>query len=221
MNKLDKTAYFTDRTITKIAKALYAQLDSKIDLHKNQFHPEKSCLLILDMQKFFLSENSHAFVPSGNPLIAPIKSLVEKYIKNNLPIIVTQHINTKSNAKQMDYWWRDIITIDNKLSELIPDIEQMNSELIIKSQYDAFFNTNLDKILNKKNITQIIITGVMTHLCCETTARSAFVRGYTVFFPIDGTATYNLDFHSASLTNLAHGFANIVLINNLLQFFDE
>jgi isochorismate hydrolase len=60
----------------------------------------------------------------------------------------------------------------------------------------------------------------MTHLCCETTARSAFVQGYNVFFPIDGTATYNEEFHFATLTNLAHGFANIVLIENLLHTFN-
>lgn len=221
MNKLFKNAYFTDRTIEHVAKSLHAQLDSKIDLHKDQFHPEKSCLLILDMQKFFHAVDSHAFIPSTNALIAPIKSLADKYIKNNLPIIVTKHINTETDAKQMDYWWRDILAVDNELSKLIPDIEQINSELIIKSQYDAFFNTNLDEILKKKKVAQVIITGVMTHLCCETTARSAFVRGYNVFFPIDGTATYNLDFHSATLTNLAHGFANIVFIKKLLQSFDE
>jgi isochorismate hydrolase len=56
----------------------------------------------------------------------------------------------------------------------------------------------------------------MTHLCCETSARSAFMRGFEVFFPIDGTATYNRDFHLATLRNLAHGFATMTTVRELL-----
>lgn len=55
----------------------------------------------------------------------------------------------------------------------------------------------------------------MTHLCCETTARSAFIRGFDVFFTIDGTATYNEDFHFGTLYNLAHGFAVPLLIDEI------
>jgi isochorismate hydrolase len=57
----------------------------------------------------------------------------------------------------------------------------------------------------------------MTHLCCETTARSAFVRGFEVFFTIDGTATYNQGFHLGTLVNLSHGFATPVLASEILS----
>ena len=146
--------------------------------------------------------------------------MVNLYINNNLPIITTKHINTNTNAKQMEYWWRDILTEDSELSQIVAEFNFPQAELIIKSQYDAFYNTNLNDLLQKSKIEQVIITGVMTHLCCETTARTAFVRGYNVFFPIDGTATYNEEFHNATLTNLAHGFANITLIENLKQAFN-
>jgi isochorismate hydrolase len=56
----------------------------------------------------------------------------------------------------------------------------------------------------------------MAHLCCETTARSAFTRGFEVFFLVDGTASYNRDFHQASLLNLAHGFATLLLTGEAL-----
>ena len=66
-----------------------------------------------------------------------------------------------------------------------------------------------------QQVTDVVITGVMTHLCCETTARSAFVRGYRVWFPVDGTATFNLDFHLGTLRALAHGFASIPLVRDV------
>ena len=56
----------------------------------------------------------------------------------------------------------------------------------------------------------------MTHLCCETTARVAFTRGYEVFFSIDGTATYNRKFHLGSLVNLAHGVAVPMLVDEII-----
>jgi bifunctional isochorismate lyase / aryl carrier protein len=60
----------------------------------------------------------------------------------------------------------------------------------------------------------------MTHLCCETTARSAFMRGFEVFFTMDGTATYNEQLHRASLLTLSHGFALPVLMDELLRLME-
>lgn len=56
----------------------------------------------------------------------------------------------------------------------------------------------------------MIVTGVMTNLCCETNAREAFVRGFRVFFSTDATATSSEDLHVATLKNMAYGFAYLV-----------
>ena len=217
---MQKTKYFTESLISKKAESIYQKLNKKFELHNAQLIPQKVALLILDMQKFFHDNKSHAFIPSAKAIIKPIISLANLFIINNLPIITTKHINTKENAKQMDNLWRDILTEGSEFSQLITEFDIPQAELIIKPQYDAFYNTNLNRILKKNKVEQVIITGVMTHLCCETTSRSAFVRGYNVFFPIDGTATYNEEFQFATLTNLAHGFANIVLIEHLIQAFN-
>ncbi len=88
-------------------------------------------------------------------------------------------------------------------------------EVLIKSQYDAFYHSELTAVLNTYGIDQLVIGGVMTHLCCETSARAAFVRGFEVFFLVDGTATYNREYHQASLQNLAHGFAVLTMTEDL------
>jgi isochorismate hydrolase len=61
----------------------------------------------------------------------------------------------------------------------------------------------------------------MTHLCCETTARSAFIQGYVVFFVVDGTATYTESFHRGSLLSLSHGFAVPILVDEILGAFKD
>ena len=61
-----------------------------------------------------------------------------------------------------------------------------------------------------------MICGVMTHLCCETTARDAFMRGFDVYFVMDATATCNEELHLSSLLTLSHGFAVMVETEEVL-----
>ena len=191
------------------------KLEKRIKSHRINFIPEQSALLILDMQRYFLEKSSHAYIPSVLTIIEKIKSLTIAFNEKNLPIILTRHLNSKEDAKLMALWWKDLITEKDDLSEIIPELNLPNSIVIKKTQYDGFYQTPLEDILREKGITQIVITGVMSHLCCETTARSAFVRGFTVFFPVDGTATYNEDFHWATFLNLSHGFVIPLLIEEL------
>lgn len=183
----------------------------------SNFKPHKSILLILDMQSYFLESTSHAFIPSAQAIVPGLKSLAKTYFTNDLPVIFTQHLNTPQDAGSMATWWQDLITVENPLSAIAPAFDFSNRYVLRKSQYDAFHKTSLEDKLHHRGVTQVVITGVMTHLCCETTARSAFVRGFEVFFVVDGTATYNEEHHLATLFNLAHGFATPVLVSEILD----
>lgn len=184
--------------------------------HAIRFIPEHSALLIVDMQKYFLKDSSHAYIPSAQAIIPKIKELIKVYSTRGLPIIFTQHLNSTQNAKLLAKWWNDLITEENPLSEITDELDTSSGIVLKKTQYDAFYETALEDILRKKGVTQVVICGVMAHLCCETTARSAFVRGFEVFFTIDGTATQNEKFHLATLLNLSHGFATTVLAKEIL-----
>lgn len=114
-------------------------------------------------------------------------------------------------------WWGDIITKDNDHYCLTDELYFQDAPIIKKTQYDAFYKTELNKLLKKYKVKQLVITGVMTNLCCETTARRAFVEGYEVIFVIDGTATQNEIMHRATLLNLSYGFAIPVLTEDLIK----
>lgn len=212
-----KTSYFTSETIDNKSWEMLKKLREYGKKHTITFMPAHLALLILDMQKYFLDETSHAFIPSALAIIPGIKRLARIFSEMNLPVILTRHLNTDNDANLMAQWWKDMITEKDELSEIIPDLDFPGSIIIKKTQYDGFYRTSLENILREKGVTQLVITGVMSHLCCETTARSAFVRGFTVFFPVDGTATYNEDFHCSTLINLSHGFAIPVLMGDLYE----
>lgn len=89
-----------------------------------------------------------------------------------------------------------------------------------KRTYDALHGTRLSSLL-EEGIRAVIIGGVMTELCCETTARSAFVKGYDVFFLSDGTGTDDKSHHDATLRALEFGFATIVECEEVADNIDH
>lgn len=116
-------------------------------------------------------------------------------------------VNSYASLKEM--------ICNGKSSQLIEIVN--NIYILKKYAYDAFYKTELEKFLKEKEIKDIVASGVMTHLCCETTIRSAFIRGFNVYFPIDATATYNKKFHLATFYNLSHGFSIPVLSEEIIK----
>ena len=84
-------------------------------------------------------------------------------------------------------------------------------------RYSAFYKTDLEQYLMSIGIKNVIIGGVMTNLCCETTARDAFVRDFRVFFLVDGTATVSKTYHFTTLRNLAYGFAYLKRCEEVIE----
>ncbi len=82
-----------------------------------------------------------------------------------------------------------------------------------KRTYDAFHLTPLQGALEARGVRALVIGGVMTELCCETTARVAFCRGYDVFFLADGTGTDAASHHQAAIRALKFGFATVVEVD--------
>jgi isochorismate hydrolase len=182
--------------------------------------PADSALLVIDMQRYFVDEKSHAFIPSAAAIIPGLLRLIDKYRERNRPVFFTRHLNDNPDTGVMDKWWGELINSDDPLSVIDERFPAKDDEVIEKTQYEAFHNTDLEGRLRNHNVSQVVVCGVMTHLCCESTARAAFMRGYEVFFPVDGTATYNEDFHRATLLNLSHGFAEMVLVDELIKACD-
>lgn len=211
-----KEPYFTFESIDRRSREMLGQLEEFRQRHRVALLPETLALLVLDMQRYFLDKTSHAYVPSAEAIVPRIEELLAAFSRRGLLVAFTRHLNSAEDAGRLAQWWQELITGENPLSELTPELEARAGVVIQKSQYDAFYKTRLEEVLKARGVGQLVICGVMAHLCCETTARSAFVRGFEVLFTIDGTATYNEGFHRATLLNLAHGFAYPVLVEEVL-----
>ena len=89
--------------------------------------------------------------------------------------------------------------------------------MVRKTTYDAFLNTELEDILGSAGVDQVLVTGVLTHMCCETTARSAFCRGFEVYVAADATASSREELHLGSLVSMADSVAVIVGSEEVLE----
>ncbi len=165
-----------------------------------------SALLVIDMQNVFVSQDSHSFLPAGQVVSKNINQLVEVFNEHGAKIIYTRHVQEEGDEGVMGEWWGDIIR-EGKTAELWEGVE-VKGEVITKPRYSAFHRTDLDEIL--KNIENVFITGVLTDICCETTARHAFIKDHRVFFLADATATTSEEIHLSSLKSLCPGFAEIL-----------
>lgn len=185
---------------------------------RHPFTPDLSALLVIDMQRFFMDESSHAFVTDA-PLVAEnIKKLIESYRSRGLPVIFTRHALLDDEPPGiMGTWWSDNLRASDPQSEIVDDLLPLPDEKVVrKTRYSAFLGTDLEHLLRSKDIERLVITGVMTHLCCESTARDAFMRDFEVFFVMDGTASSDDDLHESSLRCLTDGFVIPVTTEEVL-----
>ncbi len=186
---------------------------------KNAFSLRKSdcALIIIDMQKHFCTKQGRMCVPGTDGLIARLEKLIRVFRAEKRPIIFTRHIDALDKDNLMLRWWGDAIYEDDPLSEIVDIFGVSVHETIKKTQYDAFINTDLESRLKQNNIRQLVIAGVLTNICCESTARSAFMRGYEVYFCTDGTATYKKEMQEGTLVNLKYGFATLMTVEEIIK----
>jgi len=206
--------YFTSATIHAAAQAMARELP--VNRRAGAFSPADAALLVIDMQRYFLDAGSRAFLPAAPAIIPPVNALIAAFKKAARPVCFTRHGNDLQGGGPMAAWWRESLGRDHPLGQIDAALDTAGLPVIEKTQYDAFFNTDLESRLRQSHARQLVISGVATHLCCESTARSAFVRGFAVFMAIDGTATWNRELHFASLRGLAHGCAVPLMSSDLI-----
>jgi nicotinamidase-related amidase len=172
----------------------------------------KIALLVVDMQCYF----SRII----RPIVNQVESLISLFHENKLPVLFTQHghQNPKEDAGMMAEWWDDHIIEGSKNWEIDPRLPKKASDTILrKRRYNAFHGTRLDSVLKKKKVSTIFICGIMTNVCCETTAREAFCKDYRVVFVQDATNAASRRMHDAAILNLGYAFAYIVSATEVLK----
>lgn len=93
--------------------------------------------------------------------------------------------------------------------------------VVTKHRYSAFLRTDLETVLRTAGIRTVVLAGVATNVCVETTARDAFMRDFYVVLCSDGTAAYSNTEHEATLTTIDHFFGQVASIAEITTAWDH
>jgi nicotinamidase-related amidase len=182
----------------------------------------KTALLLIDIQ--------NDYFPGGNgELKNPLESanaargLLDFFRQCELPTVHIQHIAIKPNARTFLPGTRG-----SELHECI--LPRKGETIIIKHFANSFRETNLQEYLSKHGIEQLIVCGMMTHMCVDATVRAAVDLHYQVIVASDACATKNLSFGETSIpaehvhaTMLATftSFAQVMNVDEVLKLMSK
>ncbi len=211
--------YVTPESIAQQAQ-LWLEKIASFNRHGMRLVPDKAALLVIDMQLFFLDPASPTFTCGGLAILPTVRRLVSAFRERKRPVIFTKHVHHPQglDAGIMRWWWQGMCQEGSPESEIHDAVAPLPDEkVILKHRYSSFYNTDLETVLRCLKVEDLVVSGIMTNLCCESTARDAYYRDYRVFFLADGTGSINEEMHRASLLNLAFGFAFVTTADEILS----
>ena len=189
--------------------------------------PATTALINVDMQCCFV-EGSPLAAPGGPALVSRINRLIStcratgSLVAHTRVWMAGDGSNLGVMAELVPPFIIDLYTEGAPTAELHPALDVAPSDLIVnKPRYGAFHGTDLAEQLRSRGIDSVIISGIATNICCETTAREAAQRDFRVVFLSDGTATKEMngvapaDLQRATLASLGMVFAQIATIGEV------
>ncbi|AQR94718.1 cysteine hydrolase family protein [Clostridium saccharoperbutylacetonicum] len=176
----------------------------------------KKALLVIDVQNEYFTGKLKVTYPSNS--LDNILKVMDYAKENNMITIIVQHTGSDGNTfiRKSNEW------------DIHPKILEKSYDYIIeKTKPSSFYKTNLEEILIKEDIDEVIISGYMTQMCCDTTARDAFHKGYNVKFLSDATGTIDVsndigtisskDLHKATLIAQSLGFSKVISSEDFMK----
>ena len=141
---------------------------------------KKFAVLTNDLQYAAMNKHPERIEAVRNFLPSQI-SFLNKVRELSVPVIHLQLIKDDNEQN-----WHDRLFIKGAEGARIIDEVLDASDIIVEKPKDSgFFHTKLDDILKELNISTVIITGMQTQICVQTTAADAYFRGYKVIVPSD------------------------------------
>jgi len=189
--------------------------------------PQRMALINVDMQNCFV-HGSPIAAPDGLALLERINQLAAVCRAAGIPVIHTSHVLRPDGSNmgvlaEIEPVKGGIINKGSESAALHKDLVVDPQDILLeKPRFGAFYGTDLDMILRTRGIDTVIIAGIATNVCCETTAREAMVRDFRVFFLSDGTTTFGMgdvsgaELQKATLATLGMVFAHILTLDEMI-----
>jgi ureidoacrylate peracid hydrolase len=195
------------------------------------FDGPRTALLVVDMQNYFMTEPYQAACPVAQKIVLNVNRLAKAIRKVGGKVIWIQNLAPWESEKSWSAI-KEMYTPDKAKArwesmqhnahgfQLWPELDlHVEDERVIKRRYSAFIqgSSNIENVLKDNGIETIIVTGVATNACCESTARDAMMLNYRSLMVSDGCAAATDEEHAATLENFYLFFGDVQSTNQISE----
>lgn len=187
-------------------------------------------LIVVDMQNGFCDPQGHRSRiglghESDAAVVKPIRRLLEAARHARVPVFFTKFALKAdySDAGLLLEKWPELREAEALVSgtwgvEIVPELQPLEGENVIeKTRHSAFFGTDLETCLRAAEVDTLIVCGVTTNICVESTVRDAFCRDFRVIVPADGTSAPTREMHERGLLNVSFAFGAVTSVSDLVE----
>ncbi len=195
----------------------------------------KTALIVVDMQYYFMGEGQPSECPVAREIVPNVNRLAEA-VRRNGGLVVW--IQTVSGPESLDFWsvYYERMTPEKSQArvegmspggsgyDLWHDLDvQDGDEIVNKTRYSAFIegSSNLEEVLRARGIDTILIDGVSTCTCCESTARDGMMLNFRTMMISDGCAAPDDYLHNATLNNFYLQFGDVQDTDEVIALLDK
>jgi ureidoacrylate peracid hydrolase len=199
---------------------------------QERWDPRWAALIVVDVQNDFASPKGAAAergedVSESIAMVPRLVRLIDEARRVGLTIIYVQTFHgewtdtpswiyresqkKKLNSCREGTWG----------AEFYDGIKPLASErIVVKHRYSAFINTDMNTVLRAKGIESVLVTGIATNVCVETTARDAYMFDYYVTMVGDCAAAYDQKSHEGTLENMRRHFGLVADSNEIIKTWE-
>jgi ureidoacrylate peracid hydrolase len=215
MNWFDVPDSITARVVARRGTAHpFAQLD-----------PRRCALVVVDLQNGFMDESvGHAVCPMARDIVPNVNALARVVRQTGGGVFWIQNTHDESCLTEWSVM-HEMSTPEQRAKravsmseggkghELWPLLEVLpEDEIVRKYRFSAFLPgaSDLPQRLRARGFDTVIITGTVTNVCCESSARDAMMTNFKVIMVSDGNAAQTMEEHVASLTAFYLTFGDVM-----------
>lgn len=188
----------------------------------------RTALIVVDMQKYYLHPDSpyaryfnsirpgcldYLLKRSGSLVIPNIRRCIERFRRRNMPVIFLRLCGHDPERRDLHRFFRETYVrgmhagfnavyplADDPWADIVDELEPLPTDIVIdKTTFSPFTATAIDSILRNEGVERLVLTGLATSQCVETTARDASERGYSIVLLEDAQTDYDELTHLSSL----------------------
>jgi ureidoacrylate peracid hydrolase len=198
--------------------------------------PSKTALVVVDMQNaFMLPGVAHALCPMAEKIVPNINRLAQAVRDTGGTVV---WIKTTFTPEVLESWSVlyelatpeqgrkriEALTADSKGHALWPTLDVRGNDLVVeKNRFSAFIqgSSTLADVLRARSLDTLLITGTVTNVCCESTARDAMMLNFRTIMVTDGNAAVTDEDHNAALCNFYLTFGDIMPTDMLIGLLER